>query len=350
MSGTRWRINAYDEWLAGEGVPIVGGLAVDPLTVETKPWPRFGMNACIVHLDARGDFCDLHLMDVPPGGASEPIRHVYEALVYVLEGRGSTELSLLDGTKRQFEWGKGSLFATPLNVRYQHFNASGNQRARLAYVTDLPLIMKLYRNERFVFDTEFDFTERFSDPRQLRGEGVFHEVREHRHQWETNLVPDLLTFEHLTLSNGRGKGSTNIQFVIGDGSLHAHMSEIPVGNYKKAHRHGDGLHIFQLGGRGYSLYWWDDEQEPERVDWSYGMLHSPQSGQWHQHFNISDEPARYMAMGFGSIRYPILREKEIILDRDYRTGGDYQIEYEDEDPRIRKTFDTSCAAWLAEQG
>jgi hypothetical protein len=213
----------------------------------------------------------------------------------------------------------------------------------MAYVTDLPLMMKLYRNEEFIFGTPFDFVERISD-KQLQGEGVFYEVREHRHQWETNLVPDLKTFEHLTSSPGRGRGSTNIQFVIGDGSLHAHLSEIPPGDYKKAHKHGDGLHIFQLSGAGYSLYWWEDGTEPARVDWTPGLLHSPSDGQWHQHFNVGAEPARYMALGFGSIRYPILRDKERVLERDYRKGGEYQIEYADEDPRIRATFDAERAA------
>ena len=36
-----------------------------------------------------------------------------------------------DGRKHSFEWGPKSLFALPLNARYQHFNASG-QRARAA--------------------------------------------------------------------------------------------------------------------------------------------------------------------------------------------------------------------------
>jgi hypothetical protein len=163
--------------------------------------------------------------------------------------------------------------------------------------------------------------------------------------WETNLVPNLLTFDQLRESPGRGKGSTNIMFILADGTLHAHASEIPVGGYKKAHVHGEGYHIFQLSGEGYSLYWYKDE-DPIRVDWHYGTLHSPPLGMWHQHFNVSDDPARYLAIGFGSMRYPFLGEKMRMVDRTYTTKSEFQIDYEDEDPKIREQFERERAEFL----
>ena len=345
MNDVRWKIDGYEEWLARQNLPVHSGLAIDLMTAETSHWPRIGADAAFVHIDARGDYCTLHLVDIPPGGATERQGHLYEEVVYVLDGRGSTSFELGDGTKQTFEWGRGSLFSLPVNVRYRHFNASGEQRARLACVSNLPMVMKLFRNEAFVFDTPFDFTERITDPKFLRGEGTFIPTREHRHMWETNLVPDLLTFDQLRSSPGRGAGSTNIMFVLADGTLHAHCSEIPVGNYKKAHVHGEGYHIFQLSGSGYSLYWYPG-QEPIRIDWKYGTLHSPPAGMWHQHFNVSEDPARYLAIGFGSFRYPFLGEKMRMLDRTYTTKSDFQIDYEDEDPAIRRQFDEERAAFL----
>ena len=49
----------------------------------------------------------------------------------MLAGHGSTTIEIADGRKHSFEWGPKSLFALPLNARYQHFNSSG-QRARAA--------------------------------------------------------------------------------------------------------------------------------------------------------------------------------------------------------------------------
>lgn len=347
--GPRWMIDGYAEWLETESVPITGGLAVDLNVVETAPWERLGCNAAIVHLDARGDYCNYIVCDLLPARQSEPVHHLFESVTYVLDGRGTTTASFTDGTEWSFEWGKGSLFALPVNCRYQHFNASGRDRARLVNVTNLPFLMKLFRNADFLFGVSYDFKERLADERLARGEGRFIPVREHRHMWETSLVPDLLTFGEMRESSGRGAGSTNIQFVLGDGTLHAHESEIPPGNYKKAHVHAEGYHIIQLSGAGYSLYW-NKGEDPIRVDWKYGITHSPPRGMWHQHFNVSDTPARYMAGGFGSIRYPVTSEKLDVLHRTYTEKSEFQIDYEDEDPSIRETFNAERARYQAESG
>jgi gentisate 1,2-dioxygenase len=160
--------------------------------------------------------------------------------------------------------------------------------------------------------------------------------------WETGFVPDLLTFDHLQLSNARGTGSTNIMFVLADATLHAHMSEIPSGYYKKAHRHVDGFHIFQLSGHGYSLYWYEGGPV-ERVDWGYGTLHGPPLRMWHQHFNLSDEPARYMAVAMGSIRYPFTAANMASWKRLSEAHNEDQIEYDSEDPAIAGDFQEELA-------
>ena len=41
------------------------------------------------------------------------------------------------------------------------------------------------------------------------------------------------------------------------------------------------------------------------------------------------------------------REKRQVLERDYRVGGSYQIEYEDEDPSIRANFVAVCEEFQA---
>jgi mannose-6-phosphate isomerase-like protein (cupin superfamily) len=348
MPEVRFLLDPHREFIERDGIPIVESFGIDLLRVETAPWPRLGVPGAVVHLDARGDFCNLYLCDLPPGGATEPQRHLFEEVMYVLEGSGSTTLELPGGDKRSFEWGRGSLFALPVNMRYRLYNGSGLRPARVAAVTNLPMVMKLYRNERFVFDTPFDFVERLGDEQFLQGGGAFLETREHRHMWETNFVPNLLSFEHMRLSPGRGRGSANIMFILADSTMHAHMSEIPSGDYKKAHRHGEGYHIFQLSGAGYSLYW-NTGEEPRRVDWTYGLLHSPPDQMWHQHFNVSEQPARYLAVNFGSQRYPFTREKRATIDRTYTVKSDFQIDYEDEDPAIRRLFDAERERFRAGQ-
>jgi len=128
--------------------------------------------------------------------------------------------------------------------------------------------------------------------------------------------------------------------------MRGHMSEVGVGNYKMAHIHGDGAHIIQLGDEGYSLYWRDGE-EPRRVDWKFGMLHSPGNDEWHQHFNVSDRPGRYLPLGYGGYRYPFTNANRANILHSYAEKSKIQIEYEDEDPSIRRLFEEERAKWAA---
>ncbi|MGH2490980.1 MAG: hypothetical protein ACRDF9_05670, partial [Candidatus Limnocylindria bacterium] len=173
-----------------------------------------------------------------------------------------------------------------------------------------------------------------------KGEGTFLSLRPGRHMWETNFVPDLRTFK-LETWQARGAGGSNIMFVLADGTMHAHISEMPVGTYKKGHRHGSDFHVFAVTGNGYSLYWYEGEKDLRRFDWKHGSIFAPTDMLFHQHFNVSAEPARYLAVAFGGLRYPTLADKRktyLGMDVSVKEGG-CQIEYEDEHPRIREIYE-----------
>src|SRR5438094_7737979 len=125
------------------------------------------------------------------------------------------------------------------------------------------------------------------------------------HMWETNFVPDLTAIE-LKSWGDRGGGGTNIMFVLADGTMHAHISEMPVGSYKKAHRHGPSFHVMCVMGQGFSLLWYEHEKDFRRIDWQHGMVLVPADRQFHQHFNTGAQPARYLATAVGGLRYPMM--------------------------------------------
>ena len=340
MSEPRFLVDPYGEWAKGEGVPIHEGFGLDLLALDVAPWPRLEAKGAFAHLSGRGDFIDMQVLEIAPGAKTAPQRHLYEEVIYVLAGRGSTTIETPEGQRHSFEWQTGSLFALPLNGRYQHFNGSGREAARLVAVTDLPLVLNLFRNASFIWANPQAFPERFGSPAHYRGDGTFLPMRPGRHMWETNFVPDLRTFE-LKEWRARGAGGSNIMFVLADGTMHAHMSEMPVGTYKKGHRHGADFHVFAVTGEGYSLYWWEGESELRRFDWKHGCVFAPADRLLHQHFNVSREPARYLAIAFGGLRYPTLADKRATfmgMDVSVKEGG-RQIEYEDEDPRIRRMYE-----------
>jgi quercetin dioxygenase-like cupin family protein len=344
------RRNPYMEFIEQEGLPITEDYGIDLFTVQTRFWPRVGVNVAACHLKARGDFTNMFLFDIAPGKATEPQKHVYEEVIYVLEGNGSTQVELANGKTLSFEWGERSMFAIPLNAKYRHFNGSGRDRALMVSTTNLPLVLNLFHNEKFVFDLDFDFGREGKDD-HFNGGGDLVTVKAGSHRWETNFVPDLDKIE-LKAWEERGAGSLNIMFVLADSSMHAHLSEMPVGTYKKAHRHGPGFHVMCVRGIGFSLLWYEGEQEFRRIDWKHGTVFPPDDRQFHQHFNTSNRPARYLATGVGGVRYPLLEWQRIAggegtatseqgaVAKSVSDGGD-QIEYQEQDPRIH-------AMWLEE--
>ena len=116
------------------------------------------------------------------------------------------------------------------------------------------------------------------------GEGEFRQVKPGRHQWETCFVPELVNFE-LPPWVARGAAGNNIQFLLGDSSMHCHISQFFEGTYKKAHAHNSGAHIFCVTGEGYSLLWKEGENPVDtvRVDWKPGTLYAPPDGRGPAH-------------------------------------------------------------------
>jgi mannose-6-phosphate isomerase-like protein (cupin superfamily) len=346
----RLGLEPYLDWADAEGIPVHSGVGVYLPGLATAPWPRYGVNGAILHLTGKGDFANCFVIDIPGGQSTQPQRHLYEEVVYVVEGRGSTQIELPDGRTHSFEWQPRSMFAIPLNVRYRLHNGDGRNRAVLASVTDLPLMLKLFHNDGFIFSNDYFFADRIGKDSYYNGTGELTMVRPGHNIWETNFVPDLGAIE-LTAWTDRGAGSMSLRFLLADGNMHAHVSEIQTGTYKKAHRHGAGAHIFTVTGTGYSLLWSDGEADFQRVDWSPGWMFAPVEGQFHQHFTTSTVASRYLAVIGGSNARYILTEaarrttngrdgKRGLVSTSIKEGGN-QVEYEDQDPRIH-------ALWLDE--
>jgi uncharacterized RmlC-like cupin family protein len=333
--------NPYLEWAAGEGVPVIEDFGVYLHDVETKPWDRFGTSGAIVHLKGRGDFISVFLLDLLPGGKSAPQRHLYEQVVYVLSGSGSTTVETAEGATHTFEWGPGSLFAIPLNVPYQHFNGSGIEPARLSVTNNFCIMMNLFRSDDFVFGdgAQHEFSNDIFLNNGFAGEGEYVPNARGRVSRETNFVPNVGTAE-LVAYDARGKGSATMTFILADAGMHAHCSYIPVGRYKNAHRHGPDYHIVIVDGEGFSLLWHEGDEDFVRIDWTPGWMFAPPDQMYHQHFNTSPDPALYLATAMGNERFPFTdtnRQGKMGIDVSVKDGG-MQIDFEDQDPRVHGMY------------
>jgi len=321
----------YRRWIAQEGLEVISALHVPDLrTVEVKPWPRRGGKGVYINHDASRTSNDCYVCEIAPGKKLEPQRQLFEEMVLVLSGRGSTSVWNDAGARITFEWKAGSMFAIPLNAWHQHFNGSGQEVVRYVAVTNGPSVMNLYDDPSFVFNTVYDFKNRFA------GEPDYFSPKTEPEGFllPTNFVPDAVNLP-LISAKERGAGGGHIRFNMAKGSMSSHISQFPVGTYKKAHAHGPSAHVIILSGEGYSLMWPEGE-EPRRYDWQVGSMIVPPNKWFHQHFNSGKTPARYLAFKH---EVALIRNSQGVptawISR--RVGGE-QIDYADETAEVRNMF------------
>ena len=107
---------SYEKWLEAEGLDVITGYHLeDVYSVPLKPWERKGGLGAIINLEGGGQTNDAYICEIPPGKGLKPQRHLFEELIFILKGRGTTALWYEGGPKRVIEWQEGSLFSPPLN-------------------------------------------------------------------------------------------------------------------------------------------------------------------------------------------------------------------------------------------
>ena len=95
---------------------------------ETLAAPRHGAKGVFINHEASRFSNDCYVCEIAPGKKLEPTHHLFEEMLLILSGRGSTTVWNNAGARITFEWKAGSIFAIPLNCWYQHFNGSGQER------------------------------------------------------------------------------------------------------------------------------------------------------------------------------------------------------------------------------
>lgn len=352
----------YDLFMESEGVPIYRGIGVR--RVQDLPmgsWPRLGGRGSYIQLYGTEGLWGAYVVEVPAGGALNIERHLYEKVVLVVEGRGSTEVwKSGDPRAKTFEWQQFSMFSIPLNVRHRFVNAT-NAPALLLCGTTAPPQMNLVGNQRFIFDNPFDFDDRYSgaedyfkprdalEPDPIRGLAMR----------RTNLIPDAADCD-LPLDNRRSPGYRRIEPSMASNRFYVWLAQHENGRYSKAHKHASAAVLICIKGKGYTFTWpaslgaqpWENGLGDKVLRQDYepvGMVSAaPMSGDWfHQHFGVSKGPLR-MTAWHGANNQRVNKAGvpgEDLLDYsaiDVDKGGS-AIPYWQEDPYIRKKFDEELA-------
>lgn len=350
------RETSYEIWLREEGIPIAEGDGVEDVRgIHRQAWPRTGGKGAFIQLRGMEGFTGMYVGEIPPGAALNPERHLYEKLIYVLEGVGSTEVwpSREPKKKVQFEWQSGSLFAVPLNSWHRMVNGSREPVIYLT-VTSAPLMMDLLHDSEFIFGCDYDFNQRFDGRPDYFMTGSARGERGGFMVWDSNFIADARS-ALVDPAEDKGSGVRITTFDMGGSTLVGHIAEWPVGRYHKAHHHQGGAILLILRSQGYTLMWPQEAgvrpyhqgrgDQVVMVPWREGSVVSPPTGWFHQHFNTGKEPARQLAFRYSGQSGKYLLGTARALNREglrtsTREGGTL-IEYEDEDPRIRRDYEAA---------
>jgi quercetin dioxygenase-like cupin family protein len=344
----------YDIFMQEQEIPLYRGVGVfDMRELPLEPWKRMGGRGTFIQLDGTDGLAGLYVVEVPAAGVLNPERHIYEEVFYVVEGRGTTEVWRDAGSKKQsFEWQAGSLFAVPLNTWHRLVNA-GSSPALVLATTTAPAAINVYRNQRFIFENPFDFTDRYSeaDDYYRPVDTIEPDPVWGRAMVRSNLLPDIVNCE-LPLDNQRSPGYRRIAPHMPATDYRLFIAQHETGRYSKAHYHPAGAVLVCLRGKGYTYTWpvelgtnpWEagKEQSVKRQDYIPGGLvaAAPGGGNWfHQHFGVAKEPLRILALLGGPDRMARGRSGEDMasMNLPLQEGGQ-TIDYPDEDPFIRKEF------------
>ncbi len=341
----------YEGWMKKEGIPVYEELAgIEDITeLPRRPWARMGGLGTFIELGGtRQEGKLMYLAEIPGGGSLEPERHLYDELLYIIQGRGLAEVWQQGTAKRTFEWGEGSLFAIPLNAWHRLVNGS-REPALVFGVTSAPVIMEALRNTEFIFNCDYDFSDRYSGKADYFAAGEKRWSERYTNVWETNFVPDVRTalLDDLFV---KVEGGQVTNFRMASWTT-VHASEWPAGKYHKAHYHGPGAVILGLSGEGYALVWprqcgihpFQDGfgDKVLKVEWKRNGIYSPLNEWFHQHFNTGKDSSRQLRVTGGGTRFggPLFEEgitqPQMISVRE---GGSL-IDYQDEDPEIRRMFE-----------
>ena len=300
----------YDAFMEAEGIPVYRGLGLRRVhDLPLVPWKRKGGRGHFIQLYGTETKWGCYVVEVPPGGALNAEKHLYEEIFLVVEGRGTTEVWQEGDTKKHvFEWQKGSMFSIPINAWYRLVNATSGGALLIAGTT-APNVIDMLQNVDAVFNNPFVFRERFSgaddfyaarddiEPDPVRGLAMR----------RTNLVPDAIDCD-LPLDNRRSVGWRRVEPFMTGNCFYFWIGQHELGRYSKAHAHTSAAVLICLKGEGYTYTWperlgttpWQDghADKVQRLDYEpFGMVTAaPGGARWyHQHFSVGSEPFRLTA-------------------------------------------------------
>jgi hypothetical protein len=305
--------------------------------VKLDWWEERQCMSAFIQLMGQEGVSSTRITEIPPRETTKPLKFALDEVVYCVDGRGLTTIWYDDSSaKKSFEWQQHSMFVLPHGCHHQFSNMQGDKPVRLLHYSYLPLAMSAVPDPDFYFNNPRQTPDDLSNQEEFYSEAKLVQPKQKDEAlglnvfWYGNFFPDMKAWDKLDANARRGAGGKSVFIMFPDSEVTAHMSVFAPQTYKKAHRHGPGRAIIIPAGEGYSIMW-EEGKEKIVCPWHECSMLVPPNRWFHQHFNAGGTMARYLAL------HPPMQfhgHAEKVEDR-----AKDQIEYPNEDPFIKKTFE-----------
>lgn len=284
----------YDErrqWLLPQGV-VARQLTRHPLFPRPKK-NASGKSFAVSFDELAGNTAlGCHMSRLQPGAHNRGHRHLDEAMIFIVAGRGWSELRQSDDVEVQrVEWTAGDLVAIPANAWHQHFNADLEHPARQLAFKNTQLLRGLFGSREFVYDNDFRFSDRYADEpdywqrRRLDDDGAV----------MVNALRQAVS-EPLHDDPSAGPSVMSQRYRMGGHRLlEVTVYEVPPGGQLLRARPPSEELIVVLSGRGVTVLQGDGGREAT-VSWSSGDLLAPPAGVVREHRPEGDQPVRLLVV------------------------------------------------------
>lgn len=227
---------------------------------------------------------DANVHRIDPGVVSTVHRHSWDAIGFVVEGSGWTEV---DG--RRHDWRPWDTIYLPGWSWHRHGNKS-DKPAKYVTFSVQPMVELL---GLAVLEDAADTDASELPPRPMTSDAGLasdpysnrlRRLADHNEAQDESRVLTAYDDVNFRVSPRGARSGFLVDSSIGHRTqgLTAVMHQLAPGLYQSRHRHGGEAWLYGVTGHGYSIV--DDE----RYDWGPGDLVIVDHWAWHQHFNASD--------------------------------------------------------------
>ena len=218
---------------------------------------------------------DLTLVEIPPGGRSQPDKHLFEEMIYIVAGEGYTTMWVgSEEQPKRYQWSAGDLISPSLNAWHQHFNSSSTESVRFISLTTEPLTNNLFHDPEFVSSSDYVFEDHWHKGVNQQAEYIFPDVKDGRNNIDMRSGHLFSDLPHRKMKQRRSNVLGINTRPSGDFAGNQ-ILELSIREYHDAERHPSVYPretiIVILAGEGSTILQKRDEME-RRIDWQAGDL------------------------------------------------------------------------------